>query len=53
MQRYLPLSNFELDEDGLPETSDVSSAWNVWASTVEEIIKTQPIIEAYQEDIYD
>ena len=56
MQRYLPFSDFELDEDGLPETSDVSSAWNVWADTVQQIITTKPtdaLLEAYQEDMFD
>ena len=43
----------ELEENLYRETSEISSSQNVWASTVEEIIKTQPIIEAYQEDIYD
>lgn len=42
----------ELEDILYHETSEVSSAQNVWASTVEEIIKTQPILEAYQEDIY-
>lgn len=43
----------ELEENLYRETSEVSWVQNVWASTVEQIIKTQPILEAYQEDIYD